>query len=60
MDETVIMIRHTFFWGRESSFFMLVFSIFSLQVSSSSFLVTAVLFSSSSNFEVGVCGGKKM
>ena len=27
MDETVIMIRHTFFWGRESSsfFFMLVF-----------------------------------
>jgi len=25
MDETVIMIRHTFFWGRESSSFMLVF-----------------------------------
>jgi len=38
---------------------MLVLSIFSLQVSSSSFLVTAVLFSSSSNFEVGVCGEKK-
>ena len=59
MDETVIMIRHIFLGKRIVIFFFHArFSVFSFQMSSSSFLVAAVLFSSSSNFEVGVCRKK--